>query len=92
MRVTVSFEFHGDTWMVCCLAKGGNRPISPGVRIADAETLIHLLRYVGANDVEIDQVDDAVRRESGGVIAIELAPGHKNLLRLPPPWNAGLVK
>ena len=92
MRVTVSFDLHVDTWIVCCFAEGARGPISREVRIADADTLIHLLRYVGANDAEIDHVDEAVRCESRGIIAIDLEPGQKNLLRLPPPWNAGLVK
>jgi hypothetical protein len=92
MRVTVSFDFQGESWIVCCLAEDGNRPISPEVRIPDAEALVYLLRYIGANDVEIDHVDEAVRRDRRGVIAIELEPGQKNILRLPRPWNAHLVK
>jgi hypothetical protein len=92
MRVMVSFDLQGDSWIVCCLAEDGKRPISPEVRIADADGLVHFLRYVGANDAEIDQVDEAVRDRSRGVIAIKLEPGRKNLLRLPAPWNAELVK
>jgi hypothetical protein len=91
MLVIVSFKRQGDAWVVRCLAEVGGRPISPEVRIADVDTLVHLLRYVGANDAEIDKVDEAVRRDSGGAIEIELEPGRKNLLRLPPPWNAWLV-
>ena len=92
MRVQVQFELHGETWLVHCRAEGGKRIIGPIVRVADADTLIYLLRYVGANDAEIDQIEEALLRANRGTIEIELKPRRKNLLHLQRPWSAGLVK
>jgi len=92
MRVRVQFELQGETWLVHCRAGSGERLIGPVVRVADADTLIHLLRYVGANDAEIDQVDEAILHANRGTIEIELIPRRKNLLHLQRPWSAGLVK
>lgn len=91
MRVLVSFELRKDTWFIQCLAEGTRAPISSVVSVAEAATLIHVLRYVGANDIEIDEVNNTIADQRRGTVAIELAPGRKNLLQLRRPWSDGLL-
>jgi hypothetical protein len=50
------------------------------------ETLIRLLRYVGATDSDIADVRESIFRWCRGSVFIDLAPGRKNLLRIRLPW------
>ena len=49
MRVIVNFMLRDGMWLVHCIADDAKTVISPMQRIAEQDTLIHLLRYVGAN-------------------------------------------
>jgi hypothetical protein len=52
------------------------------VRVQSAETLRHLLAYLGATPAQLAEFDDCNRRWGQGTVQITLAPGRKNLLRL----------
>lgn len=86
MRVIVNFMYRNG-WFVHCLADDARTPISPYITVATLETLIRLLRYVGAGEIEIAEVHEDVRRWSRGSVYVDLAPGRKNLLGIRPPWN-----
>ena len=64
--------------------------IGPWIDIADAATLVRLLRYVGAGDAEIAEVEENIQARGRGSVFITLIPGRKNLLRLREPWCEGL--
>jgi len=91
MRVVVNFHRHGEAWVIHCTPETAHRPISPIVRTAELDTLIHLLRYVGAEDTDIEQVNHRIPLGRGS-IGINLTLGRKNLLHLRQPWSEGLVK
>jgi hypothetical protein len=91
MRVVVNFRLRGGAWVIHCTPETVHTPISPIVRTAEPDTLIHLLRYVGANDTDIDQVSQGIPLGRGS-IGINLTLGRKNLLHLRQPWSEGLVK
>jgi hypothetical protein len=76
-----------DAWLVHCLAENAKTPISPYVRVASQGMLIRLLRYVGASDSDIAEVEEKIRRWSRGSIDIDLADGRRNLLKIRPPFN-----
>jgi hypothetical protein len=46
-----------------------------------------LLRYVGATDVNIDQLNTKITSWSRGGVWINLTPGRRNLLRIRQPWS-----
>ena len=73
------------------VADDSKTAISPILPVSDQPTLIRLLRYVGATDAEIKEVDERIRQWSRGSVFISLAPGRRNLLRIRPPWSDGLV-
>lgn len=93
MRILVNF-MHRESWTVHCLLEDCQTPISPHVFLhGDSATLIRMLRYVGAGDEEIGQVETDVRRWGRGSVFLSLAPGRKNLMQIRQPWSgrAGLV-
>lgn len=91
MRVMVNFMLRGEKWLVHSIADDSKTPISPILPVSDQSTLIRLLRYVGATDVELEEVHERIRKWSRGSVFISLAPGRKNLLRIRPPWSDGLA-
>ena len=90
MRVMVNFVLR-DVWVVHCFAEDARTTISPILRIANQDLLIRALRYVGATDAEIAEVDDRIRSWSCGSVLISLAPGRRNLLRIRQPWSDELL-
>jgi hypothetical protein len=93
MRVLVNFMLRKETWFVHAITEDAKTPISPILTIRELDTLIRLLRYIGAGDAEIDHVQEDIRRWSRGGVWIELTPGNQNLLRIRRPWSelAGLT-
>jgi hypothetical protein len=91
MRILVNFQLR-RAWSVHCIAEDCKTSISPFIQVASQETLIRLLRYVGAGDAEIEEAETDIRRWSRGGIHITLAPGRKNLLKIRAPWNADLLE
>ena len=90
MRVIVNFMLRDGMWLVHCIADDAKTVISPMQRIAEQDTLIHLLRYVGANDDEIQELQEISRQSSHGSVFITLKAGRKNILRIHRPWSAEL--
>lgn len=85
----MNFMERGD-WWVHCIASDAKTPISPHVSVKTQETLIRLLRYVGAGAENIAEVESCIRQWHRGSVRIQIAPGRKNLLRLRKPWSDGL--
>jgi hypothetical protein len=92
VRILVNFMQRAEVWFVHALADDAKTPITPIQQVRELGTLVRLLRYVGATDADIDQVQENVRRWSRGGVWIELAPGRMNLLRIRPPFDAGLLR
>jgi hypothetical protein len=90
VRIIVNFQFR-EHWTAHCLLEDARTPISPFVSMKQKSTLIRLLLHVGANDDEIAEVEEYIRRWSRGSVHITLAPGRKNLLRIREPWCEGLL-
>ena len=65
MRVVVSFHLHGEAWVIHCTRETAHMPIGPIVRDAEPDTVIHVLRYVGVNDTDIEQVNHRIRLGRG---------------------------
>jgi hypothetical protein len=82
-----------ETWLVHTVDKDGITPISPILPVPDQLTLVRLLRYVGAGDSEINEVDKNIGQWSRGSTWINMVSGRRNLLRIRLPWSdkAGLV-
>jgi hypothetical protein len=74
MRVLVNF-MRRDVWQVHCIAEDSKTPISLFRTVRHQATLTRLLRYVGADDAEIEQANDCIRKWSRGGVRIELEPG-----------------
>jgi hypothetical protein len=86
MRILVNFMIR-DTCRVHCLAEDAMTPISPLITVRDQRLMVRLLRYVGATDANIEEVQTSILRWSRGSVWIELTPGRKNLLRIRPPHS-----
>jgi hypothetical protein len=87
----VNFQSRLDVCAVHCLLEDARTPISPFVTMKSYDTLLRLLRYVGATDGVIAEVERDHRRWGRGTVYVDLLPGRKNLLRIRPPWNEGLI-
>jgi hypothetical protein len=87
MRILVNYMLRKDTWFVHAVGEDARIPISPILPVRDQATLIRLLRYVGAGDAEIEEVNVNINRWLRGSTWIELVPGRKNLLRIWRPWS-----
>jgi hypothetical protein len=87
VRVLVNYSLRKETWSVHAVADDARTPISPILPVTDQVTLIRLLRYVGASETEIDEVNQNIGRWSRGSTWIELAEGRRNLLRIRQPWS-----
>ena len=61
MRILVNFQ-HRDSWFVHAISEDTRTPISPILHVRDQATLIRLLRYVGATEENIEQVQEDIRR------------------------------
>ena len=91
MRVLVhAFEREGR-WVIQCLADDARTTVAPQSRVPSFETVLRLLRYVGATEEAMAEVDRDHRLWSIVSARIDLIPGRKNLLRVRAPWNEGLV-
>lgn len=93
MRVLVNYTLSKETWFVRAIADDARTSISPTQPVPDQVTLIRLLRYIGAGDPEIDEVDKNIGLWSRGSTWINLVSRRRNLLRIRLPWSdkAGLV-
>jgi hypothetical protein len=91
--VLVNYTLRKETWFVHAIANDERTSISPILPVPDQVTLIRLLRYIGARDPEIDEVDKNIGHWSRGSTWINLVSGRRNLLRIQLPWSdkAGLV-
>jgi len=87
MRVLVNYILRKEVWYVHAITEEALTPISPILPVHNQATLIRLMRYIGAGDAEIDEVNRNIGRWSRGSVWIELAPGRKNLLRIRRPWS-----
>lgn len=54
MRVVVNFHLRGESWIIHCMPETTQTPIRSIVRTAKPDTLILLLRCVGANQTDIE--------------------------------------
>ena len=92
MRVLLNYMLRQETWSVHAMAEDAATPISPILEVRNQGTLIRLLRYVGAGDAEIEEVNAKTGSWMRGSTWIELLPGRRNLLRIRRPWSelAGL--
>jgi hypothetical protein len=86
-RILVNYVLRQETWFVHVIADDGFTLISPTLPVGDRATLIRLLRYVGAGESEIDDVNEKIGYESRGSTWIDLVPGRRNLLRIQHPWS-----
>lgn len=93
MRVLVNYTLSKETWFVHAIADDARTSISPTLPVPDQVTLIRVLRYIGAGDPEIDEVDKNIGLWSRGSTWINLVSRRRNLLRIRLPWSdkAGLV-
>jgi hypothetical protein len=66
VRVLVNYTLRKETWFVHAIATDARTPISPVLPVPDQVTLIRLLRYLGAGDFEIDEVDKNIGLGSRG--------------------------
>lgn len=89
VEILVNFVRNRD-WSVHCMTEDARTPISPVVYTKKKETLIRLLRYIGAGDAEIAEVEALILLWSEGSVRIHLTPGRKNLLHIRVPWNCDL--
>lgn len=87
MRVLINYMLRKETWFVHAIAENALTPISPILPVRDQATVIRLLRYIGAGDSEMDEVNVNIGRWSRGSTWIKLEPGRKNLLRIRQPWS-----
>jgi hypothetical protein len=90
VRVIVNFQSRLGIWAVNCLLEDARTPISAFITMKSYDTLVRLLRYVGATDAVMAEVERDHRRWGRGTLHIEILPGRKNLLRIRQPWNANL--
>ena len=91
LRVQVNFGQYNDRWHVQCNAEDCRTPIAPFVYMDSRMTLIRLLKFVGANEVELEDVYQTLKTWGQGSVQVTLAPGRKNLMRIRSPWNEGLL-
>jgi hypothetical protein len=87
VRVLVSYMLRKETWFVHAIADDALTLISPPLPVGDQATLIRLLRYVGARDSDIDDVNVNIGYESRVSTWIELLPERRNLPRIRRPWS-----
>jgi hypothetical protein len=66
MRILVNLQ-DNDGWWIHCIAEDARTPISPFVSVASVQSLIRLLRYVGATEENIEEVREDIRRWNRGV-------------------------
>jgi hypothetical protein len=64
-----------ETWFVHAITEDALTPISPILPVLDQATLLRLLRYVGAGDSEMEEVNANINRWSRGSTWIDLVPG-----------------
>ena len=83
MRILVNFMTRAGM-NIHCTEEDARTPISGRVDVPDDKTLIKLLRYVGAHDAAIVEVETDLRRRGSGSVFIDLKSGQKNLLRVGP--------
>jgi hypothetical protein len=83
----INYTLRKETWFVHAIADDALTPISPILPIRDYDTLIRLLRYVGARDSDIDKVNVSIGHWRRGSVWIKLEPGRRNLLRIRRPWS-----
>jgi|SRR5215469_18145413 len=62
MRVLVNYMLRKETWFVHAISEDALTSISPSLPVLDQATLIRLLRYVGAGDSEIEEVNVDIGR------------------------------
>ena len=87
VRLLVNYTLRKETWFVHAIADDERTSISPILPVPDQVTLIRLLRYIGAGDSEIDEVDKNIGLWSRGSTWINLVSGRRNLLRIQLPWS-----
>jgi hypothetical protein len=87
VRVLVNYMLRKDAWFVHAIAADAATPISPILEVRKQGTLIRLLRYVGAGDSDIDEVNRKIGSWLRGSTWIELEPGRRNRLRIRQPWR-----
>jgi len=62
VRIIINFQSRLGVWAVHCLLEGARTPISAFVTMKSYDTLMRLLRYVGATDAVIAEVERDHRR------------------------------
>lgn len=91
MRILVHAFEPREGWIIQCLADDARTTVAPHSRVASYESVLRLFRYVGATEEAMAEVDRDHQRWSIISARIDLIPGRKNLLRVRPPWNEGLI-
>ena len=92
MPVQVNFRLQQNQCRLQCNSDDSRTRVSPEINMKSLETLFRLLKYVGATNMDIATVKTSMRKWGQGSIRINLTPGRKNLLRIRPPWNEGLLE
>ena len=83
MRILVNFMSRAGI-NIHCIEEDARTPISGRVDVPDDKTLIKMLRYVGAHDAAIGEVETDLRRLASGSVFLTLETGRKNLPRISP--------
>ncbi len=65
--------------------------IAPQSRLVSYESVLRLLRYFGASEEEIAEMERDLHSWGHGDLWVDLIPDRKNLLRVHALWNEGLT-
>jgi hypothetical protein len=87
VRILVNYMLRRETWFVHAISEDASTPIRPILQVPDQVMLIRLLRYIGAGDAEIDEVNANIGCWSRGSTWIDLEPGRRNLLGIRQRWS-----
>jgi hypothetical protein len=81
MLILVNFMLR-DGWLVHCIADDAKTPISPFLRVASESTLLRLLRFCGATEKTMAEVERDMARWGRGSVWVNVTEDGKRLLRL----------
>lgn len=68
--------------MIHTIAEDCRTPLGPYIRIASKGTLLRLLRYLGANDEDMTDVEQELRQWNRGGVHLDVPVEKLGLLRL----------
>lgn len=91
MRVLINYMLRVDRWYVHAVTEDCGTGISRMITVHSEETLLRLLRYLGATEEELECVLYKLNQWSRGGVFLNLTSGRRNLLGIRSPWSDGLT-